>query len=81
MKVNPGDRNLSERFILFIPFFLISAGLLVAQQSQDFGPLEQVIQGEMKDTNTPGVAVAIIQSGHVIFKKGFGVSNVEHKRQ
>ncbi|MCX6316648.1 MAG: serine hydrolase [Bacteroidetes bacterium] len=29
-------------------------------------------------SNTPGVAVAVVQNGQVIFKKGYGMANLEH---
>lgn len=39
--------------------------------------LERTVNAELKETNTPGAAVAVIRDGHVVFSKGFGVSNVE----
>lgn len=43
----------------------------------DFSALEKVIQDELKETNTPGAAVAVISDGRVVFAKGFGVTSVE----
>ena len=43
----------------------------------DFGELEKVILEELKETGTPGAAVAVIKDGRVIFSKGFGVMSVE----
>lgn len=43
----------------------------------DFSPLENVALEELKETNTPGAAVAIISGDRVVFAKGFGVSSVE----
>jgi CubicO group peptidase (beta-lactamase class C family) len=43
----------------------------------DFGELEKVIEAEMKETGTPGAAVAVISDGRVVFSKGFGVASVE----
>lgn len=39
--------------------------------------LEKVINAELKETGTPGAAVAVIRDGRVIFSKGFGVASVE----
>ncbi len=46
-------------------------------RSVDFGELEKVIEAEMKETGTPGAAVAVISDGRVVFSKGFGVASVE----
>ncbi|HWS98832.1 MAG TPA: serine hydrolase domain-containing protein [Pyrinomonadaceae bacterium] len=43
----------------------------------DFGELEKVIEAEMKETGTPGAAVAVISDGRVVFAKGFGVASIE----
>jgi putative ATP-binding cassette transporter len=43
----------------------------------DFAELEKVIQDELKETDAPGAAVAVIKDGRVIFSKGFGVASVE----
>ncbi|HEX8843323.1 MAG TPA: serine hydrolase domain-containing protein [Pyrinomonadaceae bacterium] len=44
---------------------------------EDFAELERVVTEELKETGTPGAAVAIIKDGRVIFAKGFGVASVE----
>lgn len=50
----------------------------LAEQSQgDYRDLEKVVLDELKETNTPGAAVAIVRGDRVIYAKGFGVSNVE----
>src|SRR5262249_5621140 len=43
----------------------------------DFAKLEQVIATEMKATNTPGSAIAIVRGNEVIYAKGFGVRSAE----
>ncbi|HKQ52407.1 MAG TPA: serine hydrolase domain-containing protein, partial [Pyrinomonadaceae bacterium] len=43
----------------------------------DFSELEKVVEAELKETGTPGAAVAVISDGRVIFAKGFGVTSVE----
>lgn len=43
----------------------------------DFPELEKVILEELKETGTPGAAVAVIRDGRIIFSKGFGVMSVE----
>jgi len=70
----------SRRILLFIQclFFVASALPAMAQpRDVDFADLENVIQAELKETGTPGAAVAIINRGRVVFAKGFGVTSVE----
>jgi CubicO group peptidase (beta-lactamase class C family) len=69
----------------FVPLSLVllsvissSASLLFAQQRRvDFTQLEKVALEELKETNTPGAAVAVVSGTHLVFAKGFGVANVE----
>jgi CubicO group peptidase (beta-lactamase class C family) len=43
----------------------------------DFKQLEAVALQELKDTNTPGAAVAVVSGERVVLAKGFGVSSIE----
>jgi CubicO group peptidase (beta-lactamase class C family) len=66
--------------LLLFALLLLSFGLGQAwahPRENDFGELEKVILDELKETGTPGAAVAIIKDGRVIFTKGFGVMSVE----
>jgi CubicO group peptidase (beta-lactamase class C family) len=58
---------------------LLFIGLTGAAQLPplDFSPLEQVIADELKNTGTPGGAVAVVLGDRVIHSKAFGVANVE----
>lgn len=48
------------------------------QETQpDFSELERVVLDELKETNTPGAAIAVVSGDRVVFAKGFGVSNTE----
>lgn len=65
-------------------FFYFSIILLIAskpsfaqQKTINFGELEATINEELKTTNTPGAAVAVIVGDRVVFAKGFGVASVE----
>ncbi|MCA1557645.1 MAG: beta-lactamase family protein, partial [Acidobacteria bacterium] len=49
----------------------------VQSATQDLSSLENVINEELKETNTPGVAISIISGDRVIYARGFGVANVE----
>ena len=43
----------------------------------DFSPLEKVAAEELRNTGTPGGAVAVVLGDRVIYSRGFGVANVE----
>ena len=59
--------------------FLQQRSLLIAQQKDvDFTELESVVLRELSETNTPGVAVAVVSGDSIVFAKGFGVSNIEN---
>lgn len=66
-----------------VPLFLLFAIFSCArpsparQQQIDFGGLEETIREELKATDTPGAAVAVIVGGRLAFAKAFGVSDVE----
>jgi len=47
------------------------------QQRVDFTQLEEVVLEELKETNTPGAAVAVVSGDRRVFSKGFGVANIE----
>jgi len=53
-------------------------GPVFAQQSQkDFAPLEKAALDELRESNTPGAAVAVVSGDHLVYVKGLGLSNVE----
>lgn len=53
-------------------------GSVFAQQSQkDFAPLEKAALDELRETNTPGAAVALVSGDRIVYLKGLGLSNVE----
>jgi CubicO group peptidase (beta-lactamase class C family) len=63
--------------ILAVAFAVTSTVIASQEQQPDFGQLERVVLEELKETNTPGAAVAIVSGDRVIYKKAFGISNVE----
>lgn len=64
-------------FYFIISLLVVSQPSLAQQRTIDFGELEAVINEELKATNTPGAAVAVMVADRVVFAKGFGVANVE----
>jgi len=57
---------------------LVASRTSLAQQGTiNFDELEATVNEELKTTNTPGAAVAVIVGDRVVLAKGFGVSNSE----
>lgn len=61
-----------------IPFLLavlpaFPAGILHAQQQPDLAAFDAYVAEARSDWNVPGMAVAIVKDGEVIFAKGYGV--------
>jgi len=65
-------------FIAILLMLMLRGGPSLAQESRsDYRELEQVVLAELKETGTPGAAVAIVSRDRVVYARGFGVSNVE----
>lgn len=43
----------------------------------DFGPLEKVVADELRNSGTPGGAVAVVLGDRVVYSRGFGIANIE----
>jgi CubicO group peptidase (beta-lactamase class C family) len=56
---------------------LVVETVLLSQPSVDLSSLDHVVADELKASNIPGAAVAIVQGDKIVFAKGFGVANVE----
>jgi CubicO group peptidase (beta-lactamase class C family) len=64
--------------LMLLSVLLPSASLwFVQQQRFDFSQLEKVALEELKRTNTPGAAVAVVSGDRLVFAKGFGTANIE----
>src|SRR5262245_3364665 len=61
----------------FILILWIFSPLPLAAQQPRYAELERVVLAELEETKTPGAVVAIVQGETIVYKKGFGVSNVE----
>lgn len=53
---------------------------LSAQQSKKVAKLEKRIQQVMELSNCPGMSVAVVEKGKVIYAKGFGFKDYENKK-
>jgi CubicO group peptidase (beta-lactamase class C family) len=63
--------------ILFLGIQLTAPATIAQTRAPDFRGLERVVTNELKETSTPGAAVAIVSGDRIIYAKGFGISNVE----
>jgi len=43
----------------------------------DFSALDQIINAELKERQTPGAAVAVVMGDRVVYAKGYGVASIE----
>jgi len=62
---------------LSICLLSISQPSFAQQKTINFSGLEATVNEELKATNIPGAAVAVVIGDRVVFAKGFGVSDIE----
>ena len=70
-------KSMLKRVCLFGLSAVLIYLFVATAKADDFNELEKVILAELKETNTPGAAVAVINGGRVVFAKGFGVTSIE----
>lgn len=58
-------------------FLLVISSVQLRAADFDAAKLEQVATDEMRSTNTPGAAIAIVREGQIVWSKGLGLANVE----
>ena len=58
-------------------FLAITSPVTAQTRVVDFSGLEKVALAELKQTNTPGAAVAVVSGGRLVFAKGLGTANIE----
>ncbi len=74
-------KNQILKFGLLIAIILLAIINIQANDpyKKTISELEQYYSRALKDWNVPGMAIAIVKDGQVIFEKGFGVKNVNTK--
>jgi CubicO group peptidase (beta-lactamase class C family) len=58
-------------------FLLVGLTGSARQPTLDFSPLEAIVADELRNTGTPGGAIAVVLGDRVIYTKAFGIANVE----
>lgn len=72
-----GVRLLLKSTFMILLLTLFSQAAFAHPPNDDFSALEKAIQEELKATNTPGAAIAIVRGDRIIYARGFGVANIE----
>src|SRR5438067_12903048 len=67
----------TRKLILYVLLCFVWALPVSAQQVFDFSSLNAVVADELRQTHTPGAAVAVVLGERLLVSKGFGVSDVE----
>jgi CubicO group peptidase (beta-lactamase class C family) len=77
MLLKAAARYLQLLFPALLMLFVGASQAIARHGENDVVVLEKVILEELKETKTPGAAVAVIKDGRIIFSKGFGVMSIE----
>jgi len=73
MKLFTRPRRSKTLTLLILAFFI--AGSSIAQSTNQ--KTEAFIRGQMKQRKIPGMQVAVVQHGKIVFLKAFGTANIE----
>jgi CubicO group peptidase (beta-lactamase class C family) len=74
---NKGPHMLQRRLAFLLLLLSLLLSVAHAQQSIDFSELERAALEELKATNTPGAAIAIVKGDRLVYSKAFGVASVD----
>ncbi len=69
-------KQLSRTFIFLVILlvFILSTFLAKARQETGFDIVDAYIETEMEEWNLPGMALAIVQDGEIVYMKGYGIA-------
>lgn len=65
----------------FLVVIVLSIGLHAQPYKKELRDLDAYFAQAMSDWNVPGMAVAIVKDGQIIFEKGYGVKSTETKEK
>lgn len=68
-----------RKLSFFILFILLFPGTVIFAQLTS-SQVDSLVNSAMKSFHVPGVAVGIVKDGKIIYNKGFGVRNTDHKK-
>ena len=72
------NNHMTKHLKSTLPLILLLAINCLAQTDVT-SKVDQYLQSEMKAQQIPGVSVAVMKNGEIIFAKGYGFANVEHQ--
>ncbi len=70
-----------SKILLLTAFYLFSLSSVFGQDKVSSKKLDAMIQQGMKDWQVPGLAAIVVKDGEVVFKKTYGLRNVEAKQK
>ncbi|MFP4469097.1 MAG: serine hydrolase [Bacteroidales bacterium] len=68
---------MTKKLFLLFALALISAGAFSQDHTAQLHELKTYYENARQDWEVPGLAVAIVKDGEIIFSEGFGVRNIE----
>jgi CubicO group peptidase (beta-lactamase class C family) len=84
-----GAASKAQRFIVTVYLFVGTCGMLLAEDAKELrtsndnarptllNDLPSYIEKARKDFNVPGIAVAVVKDGNVVFERGIGLRNLQ----
>jgi CubicO group peptidase (beta-lactamase class C family) len=76
--MNPGRKNFLKSCLVFLVFFFLFVFTSNAKYLEEkFARVDRLFSS-WDNPHTPGCALAVIQNGKIIFKKGYGLANLDH---
>ena len=69
---------IARHLIILLLFFPFST---FAQYSDDIKTLDTYVKKGMKDWQVPGLSIAVVKDGKVLFSKGYGVTDIDSKNK
>lgn len=66
-----------KKILLLSLLLVVALGTAFGQSANDYKFIDSFIDSTMKQWQVPGLSVAIVKDGKVVFIKGYGVRNIE----
>jgi len=70
---------LSRNLTIVIAALILFLPIHCAAQEATTKAVDDFVQAEMKRQRLPGVSLAVVKNGAIVYAKGYGYSNVEHQ--
>ena len=70
---------LSRNLTFVIAALILSIPIHCAARDATTKAVDDYVQAEMKRQRLPGVSLAVVKNGSIVYAKGYGYSNVEHQ--